>query len=394
MKTLYQKTLIISLLSVNSIFAQTFIQGYANVVNQCSESGILTNLTEFENLGVKTRGSIAQTNTLNWLKAKYLSYGYTNAQIVEDPFTYSGSTCKNLVVTKIGTLYPNIFVIVDAHYDTVNGPGTNDNGSGTVLLLETARLLKNIPTEYSVKFIHFSGEEDGLIGSQHYVNNVVNGTNPKMNIRLLFNIDQVGGIAGMANNTITCERDTGSPTTNNAASNTMTAQLINCVGLYSPLATTLSYAYASDYMPFENNDEVITGLFETNESTHPHSATDLLVNMDPNYLYKVTKAAIGATLHFAVANTNLDRNDFKEEDFQVSLFPNPTKEFININMGSLTETAYQFSLTDINGKVVLEKTIHKPNLIENINITSLVKGVYLATLKAGDKKINKKIMIE
>ncbi len=393
MKFSYFKIIALSLVFTNTLLSQTFVQRYADVVNQCSESGILTNLTEFENFGVKYRNTAAQTNTLNWLKAKYASYGYTPAQIVEDPFTYSGSTCKNLVVTKIGTLYPNIFVIVDAHYDTVNGPGTNDNGSGTVLLLETARLLQNIPTEYSIKFIHFSGEEDGLIGSQHYVNSVVNATNPKMNIRLVFNIDQVGGVAGMQNNKITCERDESTPTTNNAASNTMTTQLINCVGLYSTLSTKLSNAYSSDYIPFENNNEVITGFYETNESTHPHTATDLLVNMDPNYLYKVTKAAIGATLHFAVASTTLSRNDF-DEDFQVSFFPNPTKDSININLGILLEKKYQFSLVDIYGKVVLERTIDNPKQLENISLTNMVKGVYLATLSAGEKKISKKIMIE
>ena len=107
----------------------------------------------------------------------------------------------------------------------------------------------------------------------------------------------------MVNNTITCERDTGSPTSNNAASNTVTNELINCVQLYSPLNTFLSYAYASDYMPFEDNNEVITGFFETNETPHRHTATDLLVNMDPVYVYNIAKAAAGAMLHFAVAAT-------------------------------------------------------------------------------------------
>ena len=70
------------------------------------QANITTNLTQFESYGIKTRGTAALQNTLNWLKAKYLSYGYTAAQIEEDPFTYSGSStvCKNLVVTKIQIL--------------------------------------------------------------------------------------------------------------------------------------------------------------------------------------------------------------------------------------------------------------------------------------------------
>ncbi|WP_394758400.1 M28 family peptidase [Flavobacterium sp.] len=395
MKTITQKFIIIFLFTINGLFAQTFVQAYADIANQVSQTNVTSNLTDFEGFGMKRRGTSALTNTLNWLNTKYGSYGYTSTQIVEDPYTYSGSpvTVKNLVVTKVGTLYPNIFVIVCAHYDSINGSGTNDNGSGTTVLLEMARLLQNIPTEYSIKFIHFSGEEDGLYGSQHFVSDVVNSTVPKMNIRLVFNIDEVGGIAGMTNNNIVCERDMGNPATNNALSNTKTNELITCVGLYSSLSTTLAAAYSSDYMPFEENNEVITGFFEKNETTHAHTANDLLVNMDPVYVYNVTKAGVGALQHFAIASTALSNEDFNS-DFQVSFFPNPTKDFININLGTLTEKEYQFSLIDINGKVVLEKTITNPNQLEKINITSLIKGLYLAILNAGEKKISKKIVIE
>jgi len=381
------------LVFVNYSFSQTFIQSYANIVAQTSQTNITTNLTEFEALGVKRRGTVALDNTLNWLKSKYLSYGYTASQIVEDPFTNGAYTCKNLIVTKVGTVYPNTYVIICGHYDSLNGSGTNDNGSGVSTILEVARLLQSVPTEYSVKFINFSGEEDGLIGSQHYVSSVVNSTTPKLNIKLVFNIDQVGGVAGMTNNTITCERDTGNPSTNNAASTTKTNELITCVGLYSPLNTLLSYAYASDYMPFEDNNEVITGFYETNETTHGHSATDLLINMDPVYVFNVAKAATGAMLHFAVASTTLSENSYNE-DFQISFFPNPTNDFLNVNMGTLTDESCRFYLIDINGKVVLEKSVSSTNQIEKVGVNNLPKGIYLANLETKTKTIRKKIVIQ
>jgi aminopeptidase YwaD len=394
MKTLYKKFLIISLLSINGAFAQSFIQAYADVVNQVSQTNVTTNLTEYEALGVKRRGTAALQNSLDWLKNKYSSYGYTAGQMVEDSYTYSGSTavCKNLTVTKIGTVYPNTYVIVCGHYDSITGTGTNDNGSGLVTILEMARLMKNVPTEYSIKFINFSGEEDGLKGSQAYVNNVVNATTP-LNIKVVFNLDEIGGVAGAVNNTITCERDTSTPTTNNAASTTFTNEMIACVGLYSPLNTLLSYAYASDYMSFQANNNVITGMFETNETVHKHTSTDLLVNMDPVYNYNVTKAALGTVLHYTAALTALSVNDYNQ-DFQVSFFPNPTKDFITINLGILTEKEYQFQLIDIQGKKVLEKLITNPNQLEKIDISNYTKGIYLANLNAGDKKISKKIVID
>lgn len=381
-------------LSPLSLFAQTFVQRYADIANQTSQTNVTNYLTEYEALGVKYRNTQALENTYQWLINKYTSFGYSAAQITTDTYSYSGSTCKNVVVTKVGTLYPNTYVIVCGHYDSITGTGTNDNGSGVVSILEIARLLKNVNTEYSIKFINFSGEEDGLKGSQHYVSAIVNGTTPKMNIRLVFNLDEVGGVAGMTNNNITCERDTnGTPSTNNAASSAMTNELITCVGLYSPLQTTLSYAYASDYMPFQANNEIITGFFETNETPHKHTATDLLVNMDPVYNYKVAKAATGAVLHFAKAETTLGVNSF-ENDYQISFFPNPTKDSLHINMGNLQVDNYNLVVTDINGKNVIDKSVANPKLIETVNVEGLSKGMYLVTMTSGDKKISKKIVIE
>ena len=377
-------------------YSQSFIQAYANVVNQCSQTNITANLTQFEALGLKRRGTTSLQNTFDWLKNKYLSYGYTATQMQEDNYTYNGSSavCKNLIVTKIGTLYPNTFLIVCGHYDSIGGTGTNDNGSGVSSILETARLLQNIPTDYSIKFINFSGEEDGLFGSQHYVSSVVNATNPKMNIRLVFNLDEVGGVAGMVNNTITCERDTNNnPSTNNSVSATMTNELMNCVSLYSPLNTLLSFAYASDYMSFQSNNEIITGFFETNETTHKHTSSDYLANMDPVYNYNVAKATIGATLHFAQANAAAMAND-KFDDFGINFFPNPTKDTLNINLGSLPVSEYTFSIIDVNGKEVLNTSIKEAKLIESVSVSSMAKGIYLGVLQSGSNRITKKIVID
>jgi aminopeptidase YwaD len=61
-------------------------------------------------------------------------------------------------------------VMVSAHYDSVIGaPGANDDGSGTGLCLELARVLRALPTESTVAFSLWGSEEQGLIGSRHYV---------------------------------------------------------------------------------------------------------------------------------------------------------------------------------------------------------------------------------
>ncbi|WHF52570.1 M28 family peptidase [Chryseobacterium gotjawalense] len=384
--------LLYSIAFSSSFFAQTFIQSYQNRVNQISQTNINTYLTEFADLGVKKTGSVNNNNAFNWLKSKYISFGYSEDQLSENAFIYQGNTAKNLILTKTGTKYPDTYVIVCGHYDTIVGPGVNDNGSGTSILLEMARILKEIPTEYSIKFINFTGEEQGLLGSQNYVQTVVNATSPKMNIKLVFNIDEVGGVAGKTNDTIICEKDTSSPTSNNAASATITQQLMNCVVLYSPLQTKLSNAYSSDYMPFQANNEVITGFFEFNESTKPHSAADTYVNMDPVYVYNVGKAALGAVQHFANADTtDLSTADCPPEKMLESLkiFPNPAKDFLQIEMMNYNLKDFSFMVTDLNGRTLIQTKNEK-----QINISKLSSGIYLGTMTVEDQKLTKKIMIK
>jgi hypothetical protein len=65
-----------TLLTISSSFSQTFIQAYADVVNQCSQNNITNSLTQFEALGVKRRGTAPLQNTFDWLKNKYLRFLY------------------------------------------------------------------------------------------------------------------------------------------------------------------------------------------------------------------------------------------------------------------------------------------------------------------------------
>jgi Zn-dependent M28 family amino/carboxypeptidase len=62
-------------------------------------------------------------------------------------------------------------LIIGGHLDTaIDGPGVNDNGSGTMTLLEIARRLAAAgPTAWKVRFAFWSGEEIGLWGSRRYV---------------------------------------------------------------------------------------------------------------------------------------------------------------------------------------------------------------------------------
>ncbi|WP_300671142.1 M28 family peptidase [Soonwooa sp.] len=389
--TLKSSLLIASAFVANLHFGQSANPYYKSISEQVTQYNITNNLQEFENIGVKTTGSSTLTNALSWLKNKYTSFGYSASDISEQSFSYLGSTSKNLIITKTGTKYPNTFVIICGHYDTLNGPGTNDNGSGVSVILEVARIMKNIDTDYSIKFINFSGEEQGLIGSSAYVKNVVNATSPKMDIKLVFNIDEVGGVAGKINNQIMCERDeSNNVTSNNAASAAITQDLMTYVGYYSTLQPKLSHAYNSDYMPFEANGEVITGFYEANESTYPHSSGDTFSKLDPTYVYNVAKAATGAMMHFSGAKNQIMAVCTPADQVKsLEISPNPAKNYIQLEFLNKKLKDYDFKIVDTTGKTLL---VSKNE--DRINVEKLKKGLYFGTLTIDGVSHTKKILID
>ncbi|WP_080779116.1 M28 family peptidase [Chryseobacterium phocaeense] len=383
-------TIVLLSLSSYSLQAQNFIQAYQTRADKVSQTNITTILQEFAGLGIKTTGSAENTNALNWLKAKYQSYGYTASQITEDSFNYSNTSSKNLIITKTGTVYPNTYVIICGHYDTVNGPGVSDNGSGTSILLEAARILKDVPTEYSIKFIHFSGEEQGLLGSSHYVNNVVFQNNVRqLNLKVVFNIDQVGGQLGNTNNNIKCESDQSGQSGNNAASLAMTQQLATCTTLYSPLQTTMSNAFNSDYMPFEGKGDIITGFYETQRSHNEHTPNDTFANVDPVYVFNVGKATIGALQHFAVATGTLATDDIQSGNLEtVKIYPNPAQNVLHIELPK-NDKNFKVEVTDMNGRLLLNAENEN-----KLNTSGLANGVYMVTVKSDKHNVTRKIIIE
>jgi hypothetical protein len=268
------------------------------IVGRVSADSILASLRQFESLGVKSPGTQAIVETSEWLQGKYRSYGYSD--ITLHGFDYQTHRLQNIVVTKTGSTQPDRFLIIDGHYDTIGGPGVNDNGSGVAIILEVARVLADVDCDVSIRFINFSAEEEGLIGSAAYVEDIV--VPQAMDILLVLNIDEVGGTADTFDFTITCERDEGSLVQNNAASAAYTDTLAALTRSYSSLETQIAHAYGSDYLPFEREGYVITGFYETLESTHIHSPNDVLANMNPGYVTQIARATVAAALHFAGAN--------------------------------------------------------------------------------------------
>jgi hypothetical protein len=117
---------------------------------------------------------------------------------VETPKSlYDTLIAWNVLAYRPGTVQPGQYVILSAHYDHlgVNSRGevyngADDNGSGTAVLLEAARLLSLLPPpKRSIIFFHTGAEEKGLVGAFRFVRDSLV---PLDSIVAVLNVDMLG----------------------------------------------------------------------------------------------------------------------------------------------------------------------------------------------------------
>jgi Zn-dependent M28 family amino/carboxypeptidase len=111
---------------------------------------------------------------------------------------------ENVVAVIKGSELPDEYIVISSHLDhigiTANGQinnGADDDGSGTVALLEIAKAFKAAEAEghgpkRSIVFLHVTGEEKGLLGSQYYTD--VDPLFPLEQTVANLNIDMIGRI--------------------------------------------------------------------------------------------------------------------------------------------------------------------------------------------------------
>ena len=74
-------------------------------------------------------------------------------------------------------------------------PGADDNASGTAMIVELARELKKARPKRSILILNFAGEEEGLLGSQYWVQHP---THPLESVKFMLNFDMVGRLDAKA----------------------------------------------------------------------------------------------------------------------------------------------------------------------------------------------------
>ncbi|RMH23090.1 MAG: M20/M25/M40 family metallo-hydrolase [Gemmatimonadetes bacterium] len=117
--------------------------------------------------GSKYVGEPGNLRAVDYLARRLTEFGYAPAL---QWFEARGARTANVIARLEGTVDPQLVCTVSSHFDSVrDGPGADDDTSGTAALLETARVLAEHPLPITVEFAFFTGEEAGLLGSREYV---------------------------------------------------------------------------------------------------------------------------------------------------------------------------------------------------------------------------------
>ncbi|MFH8473729.1 M20/M25/M40 family metallo-hydrolase [Streptomyces sp. NPDC018000] len=141
------------------------------------------------NGGNRAHGTKGYADSVAYVKSALDRAGFRTRLV---PFSHDGATGHNLIADWPGG-DPNHVLLTGAHLDSVKeGPGINDNGSGSAAVLATALQVakSRLKPERHLRFAWWGAEEQGLIGSADYVKQLSAAERRRIDVYL--NFDQTG----------------------------------------------------------------------------------------------------------------------------------------------------------------------------------------------------------
>jgi hypothetical protein len=231
-----------------------------------------------------------------WLATTGLSVTYHN-------YTWGSYNWRNVVAEKPGLVDPDEVYLITAHIDDMpnssNAPGADDNASGSVAVMLAARLLAERPLAYTVRFVLFTGEEQGLRGSAAYAADcVAHGED----IRGVINLDMVAYNSD-ALPIIDLYASSSVP-----GSMELTRIFSNVIGVYSldlvperfDVPSGFPIQYSDQWHFLQQGYPAFLAIEDLSDETpYYHTSQDALATLDLDYYADFTRAAIATLVHLS-----------------------------------------------------------------------------------------------
>lgn len=390
--------------SISTLRAQYNIRN-DSLINQAisliNSDSIAYQLQWLQNMGTRFMIAPNHREVAENIKARFESYGITEVRL--DSFQcytninysilhYDTTTWQYNVEAKIiGSVYADEEIVLMGHHDNVQldsdpeifAPGADDNASGTVATLETARVIMEMgyQPERTIVFLTTAAEElmhFGDAGSEHYaaqaetegtniwgvINNDMIAYDDGSNVMTLSNVigsEEITGVASLITSTYTSlTPDVDSPTSQGGAD----------------LAAFIDAGYHGVY------------LMENVFNPFYHSELDLVDNCNLDYLTEAIKISCG-TILYADLTVDIDEN---ETEKRLTVYPNPCKSLVNIKLANNNQNT-TLVLYNTVGQLLLEYTISPYQSETSINMIDYPAGVYVFYINDG-KNIKKMKVIK
>lgn len=197
-------------------------------------------------------------------------------------------------------------VLITAHLDSATfgsvsmAPGADDNASGSSAVLEAARILSQYKFKHTIRFVLFTGEEQGLIGSRAYAGKLAS---EGVQILGVFNMDMIGYDSDSDGAfEIHAGAREGSVKIADLLVQTLTAYEIKL----APEVLEVGATGRSDHASFWSRGYPAVLVIEDSEygetddfNPYYHSTADMLDKLDLSYAKRIAQAVIGAAAQLA-----------------------------------------------------------------------------------------------
>lgn len=283
---------------------------------------------------------------------RFQAMGFTDVQF--DPYSFFGIDARNVVAVLPGTVTPEQIYVLGGHLDSraTSGsghdpaPGANDNASGAAAVLEAAAILANYQFESTIVFIAFTGEEQGLFGSEHYA---AAADAAGDDIRGVVTCDMVAWWNNNYEIDIEGENEY----------KPLMQVMDDACSEYTGLATTQVFgSWGSDHVPFQDHGFPAFLAIEEEYDSYPcyHRACDTTGWNDGNFGVDVTRACLATVAHLAVpvVQTGVAAAD-ETAPRRVALHanrPNPFNPVTTIAFDLPARQQVDLSIYDVGGRLV------------------------------------------
>jgi hypothetical protein len=367
-----------------------------DIVGAVNQDSLISFTTNYQNYLTRHSSTDGFDTACAWSQDMFQGMGL---DVEIQSFPMGSYNCQNVVATQTGQVYPNRYWIICGHLDSTSpnpyydAPGADDNASGSATVMEAARIMSQYQFEYTVKYILFGGEEQGLYGSAYYASNAASAGDSIMGV---VNLDMI--FYGPVGNDIAWLHY-------NSASSGLGVAFQAISDTYVP-ALTMEVASnptgASDHASFWNYGFAALLNIERQVFSNPyyHQTTDLMANYMQYFPFgtNMAKASIATVAYLANPITTGIAGDCATPVFPraaVSVSPNPVSASAAVRVQAQAPAQAFLRVFDITGRLVYgEHLVLTPgDNTASVDVSRFPAGVYIVRVSSGGSHASTRMVV-